>query len=98
LFSLLHGQDFSEVEDGLFPVRIFGVRACGEANGLMACCEVDIEPCDQGMYEIISTDVKGEGRGESEVGSCACVEIEGEDSGWISDYGFNFDSVNEWLS
>ena len=50
------------------------------------------------MYEIISTDVKGEGRGESEVGSCACVEIEGEDSGWISDYGFNFDSVNEWLS
>jgi hypothetical protein len=98
LLSLLYGQDFSEVEDGLLPVRIFGVRACGEADWLMACCEVDIEPSDQGMYEIISTDVKGEGRGKSEVGGFACVEIEGEDSSRISDYGFDFDGVNEWLS
>ena len=98
LLSLLYGQDFSEVEDGLLPVRVFSMRACGEADGFMACCEVDVEPGDQGMYEIISTDIKGERRGESKVGGFACVEIESEDSGWVSDHGFDFDSVNERLS
>jgi hypothetical protein len=82
----------------LFPVRIFGVRACGEADGFMACCEVDVEPGDQGMYEVISSDVKGEGRGESEITGLAGVEVEGENSSWICDYRFDFDGVNEWLS
>lgn len=97
LFSLLHGQDFSEVEDGLFPVCVFGVRACGEADGFMACCEVDVEPGDEGMYEVVSSNIESEGRGESKVGGFAGVEVEGQDSSWISDHGFDFDSVHEWL-
>jgi hypothetical protein len=62
LLSLLHRQNFSEVEDSLFPVSVFGVWPCGEANGLVACSEVDVKPGDQSMYEVVSSDIKGEGR------------------------------------
>ncbi len=98
MLSLLHGQDFSEVEDGLFPVRILGMRTCGEANGFMTCCEIDIEPGDQGMYKVISSDVKSEGRREGEVTGFAGVEVEGKDCSRVSHHGFDFDSVNEGLS
>lgn len=52
--ALLDSQYFSQVEHCLFPMRVFRMWACGEANRLVACCEIDIEPCDEGVDEIVS--------------------------------------------
>jgi hypothetical protein len=43
----------------------------------MACCEIDIEPSDQGVDEIVAAAVEHEVGGEGEVGGCAFVEVEG---------------------
>lgn len=38
------GKDILEVENGLLPVGVLGVRTGGEADGLVACSELDVEP------------------------------------------------------
>jgi hypothetical protein len=57
-------------------MRVLGVRARGEADGLVAGSEVDIEPCDDRVNEIIPAGIECEGYSESQIGSCAGVEIE----------------------
>ena len=52
VLSVFDGEDLSEVEDGLFPVSIFAVWSGGKGYGLVASGEIDIEPCDQSMYEV----------------------------------------------
>lgn len=95
LLALLHGQHFTEVEDGLLPVSVFCVRASGEADGFVAGCEVDVKPGDEGVDEIVAADIEGEGECEGEIGGCAGIEVEGYDGGGVGDYGFDFDGVNE---
>lgn len=58
-------------------MRVLCVWAGGEADGLVAGGEIDVEPCDQSVYEIIAAAVEDEGGGEGEVGGCTCVEVEG---------------------
>lgn len=43
----------------------------------MAGGEIDIEPCDEGVDEVVAAAVEDEGGGEGEVGGCAGVEVEG---------------------
>ena len=98
LLSLLDGQDITEVEDSLLPVCVLGVWAGGEADWLVAGGEIDIEPSDDGVDEVVTAGVEEEWGGEGKVGEGALVEVEGEDGGWVGDNGLDLDSVDEWLS
>jgi hypothetical protein len=60
----------------------------------MACSEINIKPSDERMYEIISPNIEGKWRGESEVSRFAGVEVESKDGRWVSNYGFDFHSVD----
>jgi hypothetical protein len=69
----------------------------GEADGLVAGGELDVEPGDKGVDEIVTLDAKVEGNVEGEVGGGAGVEIEGEDGGRVGDDGLELDGVDEGL-
>lgn len=97
LLALLHGEDLAQVEDSLLPVSVLGVWAGGEADGLVAGGEVDIEPRDESVHEVVAAGVKGEGGGEGKVGNGAGVQVEGEDSGGVGDNGLDLDGVDEGL-
>lgn len=73
------------------------MRASGEADGFVASSEVDVEPSDQCMDEVISAAVKCEWRGEGQISGRACVEIEGEDRGGVGHNRFDFNGVNKRL-
>ena len=60
-FSFLDGQHLAQIEDRLFPMRVFRVWTCGEADRLVARCEVDVEPRDQRVDKIIALAAKLEG-------------------------------------
>jgi hypothetical protein len=45
-------------------MRVFRVRAGTKADGFMTHREIDIEPSDKGVDEIIATAVEHEGGGE----------------------------------
>ncbi len=92
---MLDGQDLTEVENGLFPVRVLGVRTGAESNWLVTGGEVDVEPSNQRMYKIVAAAVEHKGRRESEICGGASVEVEGKDGGWVGDNGFDFDGVDE---
>jgi len=61
LLSLLYCQYLPQVEHCLLPVSVFRVRAGGEADGFVAGSEVDVEPGDQGVYEVVTAAVECEG-------------------------------------
>lgn len=97
LLTLLDGQDITEVEDSLLPVSVLGVWASGEADWLVAGSEVDVEPGDDGVDEVVAAGVEEKWGGEGKVGESAFVEVEGEDGGWVGDNSLDFDGVDEWL-
>ena len=86
-----------QVEDGLLPVGVFGVRTGGEAYGLVACSKVDIEPGDQGVREIVAADSEGERCGESEVGRLNSVKVDGKDEARVRDHCLEVDGIDERL-
>jgi hypothetical protein len=73
----LNSQHFPQVEDSLLPVRVFCVWAGGEADRLVASSEIDVEPSDERMDEVIAAAVKSERGCEGQVGGCTGVEVEG---------------------
>ena len=77
--ALLDCEHVLEVEHGLFPVRVLGVWAGREADRLVACGELNVEPCDDGVDKVAAADLEREGAVEGEVGDGAGVEVEGED-------------------
>lgn len=97
LLAALDREDILEVEDGLLPVGVLGMWPSGEADGLMAGGEVNVEPCDEGMDVVVSPRHKVKGAAESQVGGCACVEVESQDGGWVGDDGLDLDRVDEGL-
>lgn len=97
LFSLLDGQDITEVEDGLLPVSVLGVWAGREADWLVAGGEIDVEPGDDGVDEVVAAGVEEEWGSEGQVGESALVEVEGQDGGWVGHNGLDLDGVDEWL-
>lgn len=94
---MLHGEHLAQVEHGLLPVRVLCVWAGRKADWLVACGEVNIEPCDKGVYEVVAAAVEDEWGGEGEVCGCAGVEIEGKDGGGVGDNGLDLDGVDERL-
>lgn len=97
LLAVLHGEDVLDVEDGLFPVGVLGVRAGGEADGLVAGGEVDVEPGNEGVDEVIALSGEGEGGVEGEVGGGAGVEVEGEHGDGIGDDRLEVDGIDQRL-
>lgn len=97
LLAGLDGEDVLEVEDGLLPVGVLGVRASGEADGLVAGGELDVEPRDHGVDVVGAAHREVEGKLEGEVLNGASVEIEGNDRRGVGDNGLQLDGVDEGL-
>lgn len=57
LLPFLYSQDFSQVKDGLLPMRVLRVWPCREAYWLVAGRKVDVEPSDKRVHEIVSSDI-----------------------------------------
>lgn len=77
LLALLDGKDILQVKDRLLPVGVLGVGARGEANGLVAGGELDVEPGDERVDEIVAPRGQLEGAAEGEIGGLDFVEVEG---------------------
>lgn len=97
LLTLLDGEDVLEVEDGLLPVSVLGVGAGREADGLVAGGEVNVEPGDKGVDEVIAPGDELEVGLESQIGSGAGVKVESQDVDGVSDDSLNVDSVDKGL-
>jgi len=95
--AFLDGQDVLKVEDGLLPVRVLCVRAGGKLDGLVAAGEFDVEPGDQGMDEVVATNLELVRQLEGEVRDSARVEIECDDGGGVGDNGLDVDGIDERL-
>lgn len=91
------GKHVLEIEDSLLPVGVLGVGASREADGLVAGGEVDIEPRDKSVDEVISLSSELKVSGESQVGGGAGVKIESENGGRVGDDGLEFDGIDEGL-
>jgi hypothetical protein len=64
LLSLLDCKDLPQIKHRLFPMRVFCVRAGTKADGFMTRGEIDIEPSNKGVDEIVATAVEYERGGE----------------------------------
>lgn len=71
------------------------MRTSAESDRFMAGSEIDIEPCNKSVDEIVTTNIKLEWRGESEIFLGACVEIEGKNCGRVGNDSLNLDGVDE---
>ena len=91
--TFLDCKDFAKIENGLLPMRVFGMRTGREPNRFVTRGKVDIEPGDEGMNEIVSLATEAEGSGKGEFGGCDSVEVDGENRTWIRDEGFQFDCI-----
>lgn len=97
LLALGDGEDVLEVEDGLLPVRVLGVGAGREADGLVAGREVNVEPGDQGVDEVVAAAGQLEGHVEGQVGDGARVQVEREDGDGLRHGRLDFDSIDQGL-
>ena len=80
LFTFFHCQDLAEVKYSLLPVGIFRVRTCRKGDRLMASAEFNIEPCDEGVDKIRSSDLQGVWCRKSKLGCRDCIEIDAVDT------------------
>jgi hypothetical protein len=97
LLTLLHGKNVLEIQDGLLPVGVLGVRSGGETDGLVTGGELDVEPGHQGMDEVVSPSSKLELGAESKIGGCALVKIKRKDEGGIRHNSLHLDNVDKGL-
>jgi hypothetical protein len=61
----------------------------------VASGEVDVEPGDECVDEIIPAAVERERYGKSKVRGCAGVKVEGEDGGRVGYNSFDFDGIDK---
>lgn len=97
LLALLDGKDVLQVEHGLLPVSVLCVRASGEADGLVAGAEVNVEPGHQGVDEVVAPRDKIEGAAEGQVFHCALVKVEGKNLSRIRHDSLHLDGVHQGL-
>lgn len=96
-FTLFHGKDITQIEDSLFPVSVLGMRAGREADGLVACSEVDIKPGNQSVDKVVALSWKGEGGLERGVRCLDSIKVKSNDGARVADNGLHFDSVDKRL-
>lgn len=92
--AFLNRQYFSQVENSLFPMSVFGMWACREANRLVTCREINIEPRDKCVDEVISLATEREGSREREFLRRDCIKVDRENWARVGDHSFHLDSVN----
>jgi hypothetical protein len=97
LLAGLDGEVVVEIENGLLPVRVLGVGAGRELDGLVAGREFNVEPGDDGVDVVGAADGEREGKVECEVGDGAGVEVDGDEGDGVGDDGLEVDSVDEGL-
>jgi hypothetical protein len=73
------------------------VRAGGEADGLVAGGELNVEPRNHGVDVVGTAHGEGEGELEGEVGDGARVEVKSDDRRGVSDNRLELDGVDERL-
>lgn len=71
----LDGHGLLGVEDSLLPVRVLGVGASREVDGLVASIERDVEPRDEGVDVVVTVGSDREGHMEVEVLLCDSQDI-----------------------
>lgn len=94
-FILLNCQHLPKIKYCLFPVRVFSVWASRKADRLVAPSEVDVEPCDQGVYEVITTAFQGEWYRKGKVGGCAGVQVQCNHGRRVRDSCLDLNGINE---
>lgn len=94
---LLDGENVTQVEDGLLPVGVLGMRTGGEANGLVACGELDVEPRNQSVDEVAATGSERVRHLEREVGGRDGVKVKGDDWARIGHQRFHLHGVDQGL-
>lgn len=72
-FIFLNCKDFPNIEHSLLPVGVLGVGSSGKSNFFVAGCEIDIEPRDDRVDEIVAFRGEPEGDGEYEISSGDCI-------------------------
>lgn len=97
LLAFLDGQGLAQVENCLLPVRVLSVRTGREADRLVASAELDIEPCNQGVDEVVPS------YGQLPL-LCECkvllgdgVQVEGDHRCRICDDSLHLDGVDKRL-
>nr|POF18569.1 hypothetical protein CFP56_63113 [Quercus suber] len=93
-FSYFDGKNIGKVKHSLFPMRVFGVRTSRKADGFVACRELYVEPCNESMDIIGTTDIDVERQFKSQVGRSDGVQIESQNSARIGDHGFELDGID----
>jgi hypothetical protein len=88
-------QHVGEVEDGLLPVRILGMRACAESHRLVAGAELDVEPCDEGVHVVGTSNREIEWEAEREIGGCDGVEVQCDHCTRVGDDSLELHGVDE---
>lgn len=96
-FTLLDGEDIAQVEDGLLPMCVLGVRAGGEADRLVASAELDIEPRNESVNEVGTVSGKLVRHLEGKVGGSDGVEVESDDLAGLGNQSLHLDGVNQGL-
>lgn len=91
----LDDDGFLEVKHDLFPVGVFCVGTGTKSYGFMAAIKADVEPCDEGVNEIVAGGTEFKVGYESEVGDGAGGKVDVEDSVWVCDDGFEVDGIDE---
>ena len=97
LLAGLNGKVVVEVKDGLLPMRVLGVGAGRELDGLVAGRELNVEPGDQGVHVVGAADGEGVGEVEGEIGDLAGVEVESDERCGVGNDGLEVNSVDEGL-
>lgn len=93
----LNGEHIAQVENGLFPVSVLGVRASGETNGLVTGAELNVEPSNQCVDEVRTLGSELVGHTEGKVGRGNSVQVEGDDRARVSDQSLHLHGVNQGL-
>ena len=95
LLALLYRQNLPQVEDSLLPVGVLGVRAGRESDWLVTCGEIDIEPGDQSVDEVVASAVESKGCCEVEILGGTGVEVESDYGKGVGYNSFDLDGINE---
>lgn len=96
-FAVVDGDSVVEVENGLLPVSVLGVRASGKDDGSMTLGELNVEVSNEGVDVIVSLGYNLKVRCPSQVFNLHSVDIDFHDLARASHDGIGIDCIDEGL-
>lgn len=97
ILALFDSKYFTNIEDSLFPMCVLRVRTSGKPNWFVAGTEINVEPRNQGVNEIVSIAPQIEWLGECQISGRDSVKVDCEDWAGIGDQSFQFHCVDQRL-